>query len=77
MDELKRRAIIHTDSPKIKDFFGSNLPESVTDINKWTQKNKALFKEERGQINIGLGNSECLEFFNKNILGFDELKIVK
>ncbi|TCZ64238.1 hypothetical protein E0486_18240 [Flaviaesturariibacter aridisoli] len=38
----------------------------------WTGSN-AFFKQEAGQINIGLGNGQALQTFNKNIASFQEI----
>jgi hypothetical protein len=38
----------------------------------WKAEN-AFFKQEAGQINIGLGQGKALEAFNKNILSFKQI----
>jgi hypothetical protein len=43
---------------------------------RWTSS-KALFKYERGQVNIGLGKGNALNIFNDNINGIELIKIIE
>lgn len=49
----------------------STLAKEFSNMNKSTSgwgKNHARFKEEKGQLNIGLGKGEGLDTFNENIV---------
>lgn len=41
------------------------------------RSNNAFFKQEKGQINIGLGEGKALETFNSNIQNFKALKTIE
>lgn len=43
------------------------------DTRNWTANN-AMFKEERGQVNIGLGKGKALDTFNENIVGHNVIR---
>jgi hypothetical protein len=49
---------------------GLNLPS----IGKGWKANNAFFKQEAGQVNIGLGQGKALQTFNSNILNFKQIK---
>ena len=47
----------------------SNMPM----VSKGWKSNNAFFKAEGNQINIGLGNGQALDTFNRGIQGFKKL----
>ena len=49
----------------------SNMPKSESG---WG-KNHARFKEEKGQLNIGLGKGDALDIFNENIVEADVINM--
>jgi hypothetical protein len=71
IDKLK--SIATTDgTPDVLRKFGQ-MPQSLSG---WSQ-NKALFKSENGQVNIGLGKGDALNIFNDNINGIELIKIIE
>ena len=56
----------------------STLAKEFSNMNKSTSgwgKNHARFKEEKGQLNIGLGKEKALNIFNENIVEADVINM--
>ena len=54
-------------------MVAESYPEMPSLMKEWKSTN-AFFKQERGQINIGLGNGKALDIFNSNIQAFKVLR---
>ncbi|MGJ6966502.1 hypothetical protein ACSDR0_31780 [Streptosporangium sp. G11] len=59
---------VRDESPLVK----ATYPDMRPIFSGW-KKSRAFFKEEDGQINIGLGNGRALEIFNDGIVSFDKV----
>ncbi|MEV4604365.1 RHS repeat-associated core domain-containing protein [Amycolatopsis sp. NPDC049253] len=67
IEALEEVGVKAPNQPYLDDIY-PNMPTSFTG---WNRKDVALFKSERGVVNIGLGRSGALEIFNNGISGYE------